>query len=47
MFLMKFARPNQKIRFGRMIASVGCSQCVGPLIFRDYGIADGKTESDI
>ena len=28
MFLMKFARPNQKIRFGRMIASVGSSQCV-------------------
>ena len=25
---MKFARPNQKIRFGRMIASVGRYQCV-------------------
>ena len=28
MFLKKFARPNKKIRFGRMIASVGSSQCV-------------------
>ena len=28
MFFKKFARPNQKIRFGRMIASVGRSQCV-------------------
>ena len=28
MFFKKFARPNKKIRFGRMIASVGRSQCV-------------------
>ena len=28
MFLNKFARPNQKIKFGRMIASVDLSQCV-------------------
>ena len=28
MFFKKFARPNQKIRFSRMIASVGRSQCV-------------------
>ena len=28
MFLNKFARPNQKISFGRMIASVDLSQCV-------------------
>ena len=28
MFIKKFARPNQKFRSGRMIASVGRSQCV-------------------
>ena len=28
MFLKKFARPNQKIRFGRMVAGVGRSQYV-------------------
>ena len=26
--LKKYARPNKKIRFSPMIASVGCSQCV-------------------
>ena len=28
MYIMKFVHPNQKIRFGHMIASVGHSQCV-------------------
>ena len=48
MFLMKFARPKQKIRFGRMIASVGSSQCVhasGFIVLKLVATTLGKIRS--
>ena len=50
MFLNKFARPNQKISFGRMIASVDLSQCVhanGFIVLKLVATTLGKIRSTL
>ena len=50
MFFKKFARPNKKIRFSRMITSVGRSQCVhanGFIVLKLVATTLGKIRSTL